>query len=351
MEKILTIIIPTYNMEKYLHKCLDSLIVSDDNMKLLEVLIINDGSKDSSSQIAHEYESKFPNTFRVIDKENGNYGSCINRGIKELTGKYVKVLDADDYFDTKELNNYIQFLLTSKAECILSDFDYVNGKGRIRNSSNLKLKTGIHNLDELSDDKAMAIWMHEVTYLADILNKIGYQQTEGISYTDQEWIFLPFAFCKTWEYYPHVIYKYYVGRPGQTVNKNVWEENFWMELQGMYAMLNENEKYMNSIHKAGANYLNCRLKKRSFVIYNAMYFLFRTDKNLDALRKFDHTLSVKNPDIIKWLEEKRLCGIFRYIKRYRINFRSSNVVKVCFGMGIKVISLLCRIKVSIQNIL
>ena len=72
MQKILTIIIPTYNMEKYLHKCLNSLIVSDKSLEKLEVLIVNDGSKDSSSQIAHEYESKFPKTFRVIDKENGN---------------------------------------------------------------------------------------------------------------------------------------------------------------------------------------------------------------------------------------------------------------------------------------
>ena len=84
-------------MEKYLNKCLDSLIV--ENMNLLEVLIINDGSKDNSSNIAHVYENKYPNTFRVIDKENGNYGSCINRGIKEAKGKYIKVLDADDSFN------------------------------------------------------------------------------------------------------------------------------------------------------------------------------------------------------------------------------------------------------------
>ena len=90
MNKILTIIIPTYNMEKYLRRCLDSLIIDEEGMKQLEVLVINDGSKDSSSQIAHEYQDKYPDTFRVIDKENGNYGSCINRGLKEATGKYVK---------------------------------------------------------------------------------------------------------------------------------------------------------------------------------------------------------------------------------------------------------------------
>ena len=110
MNKILSIIIPTYNMEKYLRKCLDSLIVSNENMELLEVLVVNDGSKDTSLQIAQEYDIKYPQTFRVIDKENGNYGSCVNRGLKEAVGKYVKVLDADDYFDTFEFEKAIDFL-------------------------------------------------------------------------------------------------------------------------------------------------------------------------------------------------------------------------------------------------
>ena len=84
-------------MEKHLNKCLDSLIVKD--MNLMEVLVINDGSKDKSSEIAHEYVKKYPETFRVIDKENGNYGSCINRGLIEAKGEYIKVLDikGDDY--------------------------------------------------------------------------------------------------------------------------------------------------------------------------------------------------------------------------------------------------------------
>ena len=90
MNKILTIIIPTYNMEKYLRRCLDSLIIDEEGMKQLEVLVFNDGSKDSSSQIAHEYQDKYPDTYRVIDKNNGNYGSCINIGLKEAKGKYVK---------------------------------------------------------------------------------------------------------------------------------------------------------------------------------------------------------------------------------------------------------------------
>ena len=72
MEKILTIVIPTYNMQDYLRRCLDSLIVPEEQMQRLEVLVVNDGSEDNSSAIAHEYQDKYPDTFRVVDKENGN---------------------------------------------------------------------------------------------------------------------------------------------------------------------------------------------------------------------------------------------------------------------------------------
>ena len=100
MAKILTVVIPTYNMEKYLDRCLTSLIVTNnDLLERLEVIVVIDGAKDRSSEIAHSYQIRYPQTFIVIDKENGNYGSCVNRGVAEATGKYIKILDADDWFD------------------------------------------------------------------------------------------------------------------------------------------------------------------------------------------------------------------------------------------------------------
>ena len=130
MEKILTIVIPTYNMERYLEKCLTSLIIDDqDLMNQVEVLIVNDGSKDRSSEIAHSYQDKYSNTFRVIDKENGNYGSCVNRGLSEATGKYIKILDADDSFFKDGYVAYINKLLTIdfvKGSCFNSFFTFSN---------------------------------------------------------------------------------------------------------------------------------------------------------------------------------------------------------------------------------
>ena len=110
MEKLLTLIVPTYNMEQYLERCLTSLIIDSDQMDLMQVLVINDGSKDRSSEIAHSFEDKYPHTYTVIDKENGNYGSCFNCGIELALGKFIRLLDADDWFNAEGLSEFINHL-------------------------------------------------------------------------------------------------------------------------------------------------------------------------------------------------------------------------------------------------
>ena len=75
MKKLLSIIVPSYNMGAYLPKCLGSLIIEDKELlQKLDIIVVNDGSKDRTSEIANEFEAKYPGVFRVIDKANGHYG-------------------------------------------------------------------------------------------------------------------------------------------------------------------------------------------------------------------------------------------------------------------------------------
>ncbi len=120
MEKLLTIVVPTYNMENYLNRCLDSVIV-DDILDRVQVLIVNDGSTDSSSEIAHEYERKYPNSIQVIDKDNGNYGSCMNVGLSIAQGKYFRYLDPDDWFDTNNFELFVKELENTNADMLLGE--------------------------------------------------------------------------------------------------------------------------------------------------------------------------------------------------------------------------------------
>ena len=223
MNKLLTIVIPTYNMQDYLHRCLDSLILPNKQMDLLEVLVVNDGSKDNSSAIAHEYEAEYPNAFRVIDKENGNYGSCINRGLKEATGKYIKVLDADDWFDTTEFSHYMEALQGVDVDLVLTKYSVVNANTNQPSIAyNPPLESGSVFAYEKSSFQQVGVYtMHAITYRAELLRSIHYTQTEGISYTDSEWTHIPLYALRTAVYFNYNVYQYLVGREGQTMDPKV----------------------------------------------------------------------------------------------------------------------------------
>lgn len=288
---ILTIIIPTYNMEKYLRHCLDSLIVP--NMDKVEVLVINDGSKDSSSVIGHEYQDKYPQTFRVIDKENGNYGSCVNRGLKEAKGKYVKVLDADDSFNKDAFRVFIDELCNIDADLVLTDFVTVDEDDNTTSKS-IYSKTYKNIQKNVSFDFVNFInqpsytfygQMHGFTYRTQLLKDMHYHQTEGISYTDQEWVFKPVSCVKTCYYIPVVLYRYLVGRSGQTM-LNVGKSINQL-ITVVFSLVNY--YITEGIKTKSANYLRSQLENQIDQVYRRG--LLDKAFYIDILREFDKKLS------------------------------------------------------------
>lgn len=231
-------------MQDYLNRCLDSLVVESFLMEQLDVLVINDGSKDNSSVIAHEYQDKYPDTFRVIDKENGNYGSCVNRGLAEAQGKYIKVLDADDWFDTKEFEKYLEKLQEVDADLVLTSFVTLNEDGSVVGISKQIIEEGIcFDFNSFSKDKLYRYSMHMVTYRTELLKSICYRQTEGISYTDTEWTHIPQYAVRQFVYFPFVVYKYMVGREGQTMDPSVLARNIWKYETILCSLIDNRKQY------------------------------------------------------------------------------------------------------------
>ena len=111
MDKVLTVIVPVYNMEKYIRQCLESLVIGE-VLDRIEVLVVLDGSKDGSAEIAYEFVEQYPDTFRIIYKANGGHGSAINTGLMMASGEYVKILDSDVTFFDIESTKARQFGFT-----------------------------------------------------------------------------------------------------------------------------------------------------------------------------------------------------------------------------------------------
>ena len=224
MNKILTVVIPTYNMEKYLRKCLDSLVIEDKELfNLLEVLVIIDGGKDSSSAIAHEYQDKYPDVFRVIDKENGNYGSCVNRGLKEAIGKYFKILDADDCYSKEGLSELLKYLVDSDIDLCVTSYSTVDEDGNKISDILVpdQLHNSISNIDGLSWEEhfpRLLLSMHAFCVKRSVLIDNNYKQQEGISYTDTEFNYFSLLYSRQVVFLNYKVYNYLLGREGQTMS-------------------------------------------------------------------------------------------------------------------------------------
>lgn len=319
MNKILTIIIPTYNMEKYLRHCLDSLIIKE-NMEKVEVLVINDGSKDTSSAIGHEYQDKYPETFRVVDKENGNYGSCINRGLSEATGKYVKVLDADDSFDADVFNDYVKFLLTADVDLVVNNYysHYENGSIKLKRYYNLQ-ENKIFGLDSFTEKLSLFFAMHAAAYKTENLRAINYYQTEGVSYTDQEWLFMPMTTVKSVVYFTGYLYRYLVGREGQTMDPKVERRMRSHHIVGLKTMVKEYDS-MPQLPDSAQKYIDLRIQDRIVKLY-ASFISVRDAGELADLKEVDAFIKENSPRLYSDSEKYPVsdCIKYRFIENWRSN--------------------------------
>ena len=130
-----SVIVPVYNTEKYLRKCLDSLVNQD--FSDYEIVIVNDGSTDSSESIINEYVSKY-DFIKSFAKANGGLSSARNYGIDKASGNYLAFVDSDDYVESNYLKELYESITKDKSDIAVCEFSYVYSDGKvIRSYSNL----------------------------------------------------------------------------------------------------------------------------------------------------------------------------------------------------------------------
>ncbi len=219
--KLLTIVIPTYNTEKYIRRCLDSIVIPE-TLKDVEILIINDGSKDGSVAIAKEYADKYPESVKIIDKENGGHGSTINKGLELAEGKYFRVLDSDDWFDT---NAYIAFLDKLK-ECNEDVVVTPYYQEYVYNGVQIPFEYPGYDFDKQYTFKKIDIekmndlyfTMASSTYLTEVLRRSNLKLFEKTFYVDMQFNVIPILEVNTVRFLDMHIYRYFIGRPNQSMS-------------------------------------------------------------------------------------------------------------------------------------
>ena len=230
MEKLLSIVIPVYGVEPYIRQCLESLLVPDEWLSLLDVVIVNDGTKDQSAVIAREFESSHPGSFRVIDQENRGHGGALNRGTELAEGKYLYYLDSDDWFDTGELSRLLDELLKLDVDMVLLNRTRYMMKEDQKTIVELKnmVPGQVYDADTFDwlhcGNGADVTYAHHSVYRTEMMKRYLPLFCEKVMYDDIFLQVMPIMAARTFAYLPLNVYHYRSGRPGQSMDPEVRKE-------------------------------------------------------------------------------------------------------------------------------
>lgn len=225
--KLLSIAVPSYNSQDYLDRCIASLLPGGDEV---EILIVDDGSKDRTAEMADAYEKKYPGIIRAIHQPNKGHGGAVNTGLAAATGLYFRVVDSDDWLD---FDAYAIALATLRSlhaqnndvDLFLSNYVYEKeGKKhkRVIHYESVLPEDRVFTWDEIGHFRlGQYLLMHTMIYRTELLRSTGLQLPEHCFYVDNLFCYVPLQYVQKLYYKNIDLYRYYIGRDDQSINESV----------------------------------------------------------------------------------------------------------------------------------
>lgn len=220
--KILSVVVPVFNTERTLPRCLRS-VLTDETRGSIELILVNDGSSDGSGAILRDYARRCPDAVVLIEKGNGGHGSAINAGLEAATGRYFRVLDSDDWMDTPGLLRFLERLRGCWEDAVVTPYtqEYVSD-GREVLYDYLSLRDGqSYGADSLPRGKGeQYLTMASTCYRTQLLREAGLRLYENCSYVDMQYNVFPIPFLRSFRFINIPLYRYMIGREGQSMDKH-----------------------------------------------------------------------------------------------------------------------------------
>lgn len=220
--KVLSFVIPAYNSERFLDTCIPSMLVPE-LLEKLEIIVVNDGSTDNTASVASEYCSRYPETVRLISQENKGHGGALNTGCAAARGKYLKVIDADDWVATENLGAFVAFLEQCESDVVLSHYHTVDiSTGEIKHWRSYPETFGkAYTFDDIMADWRSfdrCLMFHGITYRTDFYKAYGHRLLEHVFYEDHEYATYPCCYASTITPVDLFVYEYRIGDVTQSVS-------------------------------------------------------------------------------------------------------------------------------------
>ena len=222
-------------------KCIESLLACDDGLGDVEILIVDDGStKDNTAEKADEWHERYPEIIYAIHKENGGHGSAVNSGLAYARGRYFKVVDYDDWLDHDAMKTIMPYLraqseLRDATDLVIGNYVYEKVYEGTHTSINYKKIFPTDRectWDEIGRFKSSQyLLMHSVIYRTELLRDIDLKLPEHCFYVDNIFVYVPLPAVKSIRYFDVDMYRYFIGREGQSINEETMKSRIDQQLR------------------------------------------------------------------------------------------------------------------------
>lgn len=262
--KLITFAVPCYNSEAYMWHCVDTLLQAGSEA---EIILVNDGSKDSTGEIADRYAAEYPDIVRVIHQENGGHGEGVNQGLRHAQGLYYKVVDSDDWLNVPALKRAMSTLrgfaqMDAPVDLLICNYVYEHAGD---NSQKVMQYLNVFPTDEIFTwadthrfHPSQYLLMHSVIYRTQLLRDCGLLLPKHTFYVDNIFVYQPLPFVKTMYYLDVDLYRYFIGREDQSVNERVMVTRVDQQLRVTRLMIESHkmQEIMQVERKLGRYMLN-----------------------------------------------------------------------------------------------
>lgn len=286
MDKALTVIMPAYNVSRYLEQGLDSLLAEKSILTCLDIIVVNDGSNDDTLEKAEKYCKQYPESVRVIDKDNGGHGSGINVGIKAARGKYLKVLDGDDWVKSEGLKQLVEYITeeSESPDAIVNPFEKVWEDGSRENIDfkSIAAKSTV-SFNEINQ-YGYTLPLHTLTIRTSIYRENEIPQIdEKISYDDMEYILYPIPYINSIVFLSATVYEYRLGMQEQSMNPRQMVRKLPMHTKVIESLAKYYRENMNIFDNEQKKYF---MKEFVDTLATNCEIRIRAKQDFKALKKF-----------------------------------------------------------------
>lgn len=329
MEKILTISVAAYNVEKFLGQTLVSCVnIEKEILDKIEVFIVDDGSKDNTERIGEDYQKKYSDSIYYIKKENGGHGSTVNYSMQHAKGKYFMLLDGDDWVDSEQFEKLVVLLEKEESDIVSCSYNMVdNDTLKVKGVDNNKEFTCYQKYKAEEVLNTARIYLAGLVIKTEILKEHPFRLTEKCFFVDMEYVTFPIPYVETVTFYDLVVYQCRTALAGQSTSR-----------MGSVKHADDHVKVAKSLAK-----FYCKEKERNIEAYKLKYIFNMCAKVIEDVYLLPFSFPVSDKTI-----RKKILEFDSYLKRtdqelYDIRFRKKVcVMRKTSYIGWRIIAILDR---------